>query len=248
MEKERTGSHISRKLEVGLIDGEIPYHSSAPRDETVMNQYQENIMLALEQDLDILIGAEYAFYPYEPLTLGEKKEKWEEMREISENYDTLLLPGTYLWAEDGELHNTLPIFRKGEFVLTYDKQKGVKGEKWIASAYDLTYKADPCAGVFDFKGLSVGVEICYDHQDRRLIKSGKENLDLQILVANGKGFIPSSTVLREGGYHLRCDGDDGYFHGVEVRQKVNNDFVKYTPDTVVDLNYGMSLNTYTIEL
>ena len=151
-------------ITVGLIAGEVPFDRYSPRDESFMDAYQEVIATALEQEPDILVGSEYAFFPHVPLTREEKDARFEQVRLISAGHpDTLLLPGTFIWQEDSKLHNTLPMFYGGELVRTYDKQNPANGENWVAGQHDLDYEANDTPGTFTHKGLSMGVEICYDH-------------------------------------------------------------------------------------
>ncbi len=238
-------------LTVGLLDADVPFSSSGARDETVMDNYQDAIGTALETEPDILVGAEYVFFPRQPLTREERDERFDVMRQLSaEHPDTLLLPGTYIWKEEGKLHNTLPVFHKGELVFTYEKQNPANAERWMESDHNLVYTAEKSEGVIDYQGLSMGMEICYDHSAHTLRDKGVRDLDLQVLVANGKEFIDTATMVREGGYHLRVDGSDSScYHGVEVRKCVGSylyDIVE--PGRVSELPHDMKLDLYELDI
>ena len=238
-------------ITVGLIDADVPFTSSGTRDETVMDHYQDAIGAALEAEPDILVGAEYVFFPYEPLTREEKDARFDVMRELSEEHpDTLLMPGTYIWKEEGQLHNTLPVFHRGELVFTYEKQNPANAERWMESDHKLAYTAEKSEGVLEYQGLSVGMEICYDHTAHTLRDKGVRDLDLQVLVANGKDFIDTATMVKEGGYHLRVDGSDSsWYHGVEVHKCVGP--YKYEtvgPERVSELPHDMKLDLYNLDM
>ncbi len=61
-------------------------------------------------------------------------------------------------------------------------------------------------GVFAWRGLKVGVEICLDHIRQRL--SGRVNdLDLHLIPSCGAEVTPGCIAARVGGYVFNCDGD-----------------------------------------
>lgn len=61
-------------------------------------------------------------------------------------------------------------------------------------------------GIFTWRGLKVGVEICLDHIRQRL--SGRVNdLDLQIVPSCGAEVTNGCIAARAGGYVFNCDGD-----------------------------------------
>ncbi|MDP7491559.1 MAG: hypothetical protein QGG26_01210 [Candidatus Undinarchaeales archaeon] len=248
--EDTTSNDRPDHITVGLIQGDVPFDRYSPRDESFMDAYQDTISTALEANPDVLVGSEYSFFPHVPLTREEKDERLEQMREISEEHpDTLLLPGTYLWQEGGKLHNTLPVFHKGEIVYSYDKQNSANGENWVAEQHGLEYEAEKSRGVFEHRGLSMGLEICYDHSCYELSGKDVEDLDLQFLVANGKNFIESAAVVRSGGYHVRCDGDEDGYGGVEVNRRVGSDeFDEVSTGQERDLPNDMKLDLYDLDM
>lgn len=246
-----SGDERPDHLTVGLIDADVPFSSSGTRNETVMDNYQDVIGTALEAGPDILIGAEYVFFPRQPLTREERDERFDVMRQLSvEHPDTLLMPGTYIWQEDGQLHNTLPVFRGGELVCTYDKQNPANAEHWMEGDHDLEYTPEKSDGVLEYRSLSVGMEICYDHSAHTLRDKGVRDLDLQVLVANGKEFIDTATMVKKGGYHLRVDGaDSSYYHGVEVHKCVGPfKYETIEPGRVSELPHDMKLDLYELDI
>ena len=248
--EDAAGTDRPDHITVGLIQGDVPFDRYSPRDESFMDAYQDTISTALEANPDVLVGSEYAFFPNVPLTREEKDERLEQMREISaEHPDTLLLPGTYIWQEADKLHNTLPVFHKGEMIYSYDKQNPANGENWVASQHGLHYQAEKSRGVLEHRGLSIGLEICYDHSCYELSGKDVEDLDLQFLVANGKHFIESAAVVRPGGYHVRCDGDEDWYGGVEVNRRVDSDeFDEVSIAKERDLPNDMMLDLYELDM
>lgn len=61
-------------------------------------------------------------------------------------------------------------------------------------------------GVFNWKEMKIGIEVCLDHVRRRMSKSVCD-LDLQIIPSCGVEVENGSVAARTGGYVFNCDGD-----------------------------------------
>jgi hypothetical protein len=103
--------------------------------------------------------------------------------------------------------------------------------------------------VFEHRGLSLGPEVCYDHSCYELSGKDVKDLDVQFLVANGKEFIENAAVVRSGGYHVRCDGDEDWYGGVEVNRRVGSDeFDEVSAKQERDLPNDMKLDLYDLDM
>lgn len=83
-------------------------------------------------------------------------------------------------------------------------------------------RRDSGEGIFEYDGVTYGVEICVDHLDHRLRKSavarGEARVQVQIVPSAGvAGIVPKSVVAIQSGLVFNCDGSSGGggFHGGE---------------------------------
>ncbi len=190
-----------------------------PYDTELVRESEELIEKYLDADVDILVAPEYTFLADRPFTTKEKDELMTSMAERTKDRDLLLLPGTYVWADGTDLHNTLPIIYGGEVVRAYDK-KVDGGDSKIADRYWREFTPGTESGVIPYKDLELGVEVCADHHQRNgrggvsnpgrlLTEEGPDSLDLQLIVSCGMSIHDKALAVRENGYALCCDGNAG---------------------------------------
>jgi len=101
-------------------------------------------------------------------------------------------------------------------------------------------------GIFNWRGLRVGLEICYDHSCKALKNDvSVGDLDLQILVSCGQTFKKDNMVIKEGGLGLSCDG-----YGVfcKTYRNVGRKLVEEKKSGMENLDPQISLVRFDVEL
>lgn len=194
----------SVRLNAGLLETEVSLDPTEPKGK----ERKEKIRNYLnDADLDILVAPEYFFYFGKPCTKKEFENDLEELVDMSRGKHTLLMPGTFMWDDGaGNVYNTLPIICDGNVILSYDKRTDGGERKILDDRFNKRYATGVKKGTFDWKGLKIGVELCSDHSYATLRNDGTDDLDLQLLIAAGKGLNWKKLALKEEGHLLRCDG------------------------------------------
>lgn len=170
------------------------------------------------ENLDILVAPEYSFFSDAPAAEREFEREVGGLAYKTRRKKTLLLPGTLLWYdEDDNMYNTLPVLENGHVIFSHDKKLD-GGDELIAMKAGKRYASRDGKGIFEWRGLKLGVEICKDHGE--LKQDGESGLDLQILVSAGRTLHEDFLVLKPGGYAILCDGDRP---AVEVRRQKDGD-------------------------
>lgn len=173
------------------------------------------------EDLDILVAPEYSFYHERPQSEREYKKQVHGLAKKTAGKKTLLLPGTFVWYDEKDgLHSTLPVIHDGRLLLEYDKKSDGGDEGYIAEKFGKKYVPGTGQGSFGWNGLNAGVEICVEHAlgTLRREREGKNDLDLQFIVAAGETFREANVAVRDYGHVLYCDGH--FIDDVQVRQKM----------------------------
>ncbi len=81
------------------------------------------------------------------------------------------------------------------------------------------------SGLFQYKGLSFGIEICRDHSIKRLKSEAEERVDVQILISANVQPIFETCITKIGGCFLFNDGV-GPKNSVYLCQSIKNDKAK----------------------
>ncbi len=183
-----------------------------------------------KENLDILVAPEYSFFSDAPAAKGEFEREVNGLADKTRKKKTLLLPGTLLWYDESDnMYNTLPVLENGKVIFSYDKKRD-GGDELIATKSGKRYASRAGKGIFEWKGLKLGVEICKDHGE--LKQDEVTDIDLQILVSAGMFLYEDCLVLKPGGYAVLCDGDTPR---VEVRQQKDDGGTKpLEPSRVTD--------------
>lgn len=248
MEMDKISNEISYgdSLTLGLIEGYSSYDKTKEKDFTKVNRFVDAVEQALDYSLDILVGPEYNFVPNQPMTVDERDELFDRIGQLTEGYDTLVMPGSCFWTENGKLINTMPIYHNGELIATYDKMEN-GGEINAASYYGLEFKPGKEVGLLSHKGLDIGVEICADHGSGVLYEKRVKNLDLQIVSSCGMTLLGNNDVTHIGGYQIISDG---LYTEVQVRRNIGDSrkYEEINPFDSAKLEESISLHRYTLDM
>lgn len=197
--------HGTLRLRAGLLEAETSLEPTKPKGK----ERKEKIRNYLEDpELDILMAPEYFFHFGKPCTKEEFEKGVEELVDMSRGKRALLMPGTFMWDDgDGNVYNTLPIICDGKVILSYDKMTDGGERDMLDERFDnQRYATGEKKGTFEWENLKIGVELCSDHRYAILKTGGTDDLDLQVLIAAGKGLNWKNLALKGEGYLLRCDG------------------------------------------
>ncbi len=160
---------------------------------------------------DIVVAPEYSFLPPTgPLSVPELSEYLQLFRESSN--ETFIIPGTFIWKEDGILRNSCYAFYNGEIIHQHNKIKD-GGERELAEKYGLRYQTGESLLPFTWKGLKLGIEICKEVESLAL--DGVRDLDLVFLISCGNYHLEySMTAVHKKGCGVLADGaQEFYFAG-----------------------------------
>lgn len=174
-------------------------------------------MLAIEEsvsDYDVIVAPEAAFSTKPVLPKEGKDRLVERIRGASEGSSTLVLPGTFLWKDNGQLYNSSPIVSDGRVLKEYFKETTDRQDQYVADTEGLVHITGNNQGGADWNGINVGVEICRDHGMGRL-KRWIENfgmrkpVDLHVVLSRGIYYHPPHDMSGEQGSFVLCDGVNG---------------------------------------
>ena len=177
----------------------------------------EGIITGIRQAVDaqctIIVAPEYSFLPSSgPLTVQEYHACVNTLRFMTKGSSVLLIPGTFVWKNGGVLYNTTCVMYDGEVLFQYQKMRD-GGEGVIAEKHGLIPNFGKELGIFYWKGLKVGLEICAD--GGILEKEGVRDCDLLFLISCA-GPDPKLQSIKTGGYAIKNDGGYGTY---DIRKK-----------------------------
>ncbi|HII15907.1 MAG TPA: hypothetical protein HA362_06360 [Nanoarchaeota archaeon] len=174
------------------------------------NPLEELLRAADETKPDILVGPEFLFYnPWRghkdstPYSEYKKRKLCKEL--AAKTGGMLLIPGTFIWKRGLFVFNSAPVIFDGKVQHEYFKHED-GGSGVIAENHSLHYAPGAEEGlVFQWKGLSIGLEICADHHfgilGSRGVKTG-----LHLIASCGGRIKEINSTAREGGYAAICNG------------------------------------------
>lgn len=121
------------------------------------------------------------------LTNSEIGEFHEKLASEANNRDAIIVGGSYRVSDGDKLYNRAPIALPDESVRTYTKQRPVPAER-----EDGVASGSHAGPVFEHKGVSVGVLICYDSEFpdvvRDVFERGAEVIALPSLTGSAAGY------------------------------------------------------------
>lgn len=163
---------------------------------------------------DLIVAPEYSFVPKSRVfDESEKDELLEQVVSSSKGYDTLIVPGTFLWQKNKELRNTAYFVKGGKIVYAYDKIRD-GGEESLALEYGLGFKCGSVLGCFNHLSLKIGVEICAD--GGILFEHKVEDRDLLILLSCGVGFTAAYAKTAEYAKFTIINDGNKFYSKVQV--------------------------------
>ena len=169
------------------------------------NPLDEIVEAANTHNPDILIAPEFFFYNGKPYSEMEKNNAIKFIQGMVKKKDMLILPGTIVWQKDGYLRNSCPVIAKGD-VKEYCKATD-GGDSDVALKHGCIFLPGKENGkVIEWKGKKIGIEICADHDGKKL-KARKKQLDMHIVIAAGMTLHPESIAAKNKGYGILCDGN-----------------------------------------
>ena len=190
---------LEQKLKVGMLRVKTDSHGCS-----IDCQLDRIITEINKHKPDMLLAPEWYFHKGTPYTIKEKETILKYIKEEASN--RLILPGTFIWTDGKKLYNSTPIIMDGELKDEYHKHTD-GGTFSIASSSGLELGLGKEEGkAFKWRGLEIGLEICADHYSSCLKESGRNKLDLHVVLACGIGIHNRFSAVRRGGYILCCDG------------------------------------------
>lgn len=210
-------------MKIALIKQKTGYMQPTDAD-TYFSNVEE---ILKDSGADILIGPELAVSTAKDSIKREQLDKRVKnlASKLGENH--LVIPGTGIVVDytSNKMTNSAPIIFKDIFF--YLNKRTSHEEDNIAKSKGLEYiRGGSNEGVFNFKNLKFGLEICRDHGHAKLKNSGGVyDCDYHIILAhNLSGVNPEKTVVKDGGIVLLNDG--GSYNGVSSYRRKDDGLVE----------------------
>lgn len=181
--------------------------------------------------------------PHRVYSEKEKNDVLVTLIAESRNYaDMLLIPGSIFWVEEktGLARQTVPIISNGE--CTYYNKHEDAGELAEAEKATLSYAGGSMSGIFDFDGVTFGLEVCKDHANDTLkteCETDGRILDLYFVISCGLGStMPSKRPpVKNKGVYAICEGilpNSAKMWSKAVQQKSDGTWKKINPRKIDD--------------
>jgi hypothetical protein len=140
--------------------------------------------------------------------------------------DLMVVPGTIVWLEEKKLagyfgrkhlaRNSAYVFCNGQLVFRYDKHHDA-GELFDAEKQMAKFLPGELLGSFSLWGLNFGIEICKDHEKRRLVQQatlhGAAKFDIHMIISSTIHNSGSGLHVKDGGLLIHSDGQDDKMSG-----------------------------------
>ena len=168
----------------------------------------------------------------------EKDSIIKKLIALSSAYPNLLLvPGTIMWREylylkkltkrKSPVFNTAPVISNGQEVHLYDKKNDsdeIKADYRLRNtdfgdqAERYRFSPGVATGLFEWKGLKCGIEICVDHEKGTLKKElgDGQKPNLHLMLSAGMTPKKENSCAGIGGFLVSNDGSKG-----KASQQVN---------------------------
>lgn len=197
-------SRTGDPMQVGIVAAKTSSYGS----DTVSIQ-AALVNAAKSGHFDIVVAPEYSFMPSTgPLSRTELDRYLDFFKEASTS-GTLIIPGSFIWQQNGMLYNSCFFIQNGKVIYQYEKNID-GGEDSIAKRFNLKPSYGTHLGTFDWDGLKMGVEICAD--GGILSGSGVHDRDILFLISCGNDCLRDSMyAVRQGGYGIVAEGSMGTY-------------------------------------
>ncbi|WP_413665505.1 hypothetical protein ACG1BZ_10050 [Microbulbifer sp. CNSA002] len=180
------------------------FEGALARAKAMMQEYSD------DKYIKMLVAPEYYFSGYaskaktnhiDSLSKGSKGDIYSGLRRASRQYPNILIvAGTIAYTKGGGCFSSAsylsiaPILAGGNFLL---KKYKVGNDKYQTDDAFSTKASD---STFSYKGLTFGIDICLDHNNRILKNSlGGKTVDVHILISDGSSPSPGSLATNKSG-------------------------------------------------
>lgn len=206
----------------------LPFEERLKKLESAVHSAEEHAKtLKLSPDTKIMfVAPEYLFKdlsrkgPARYYSHKQKKEFVATIKRLSLESDMILIPGTICWkkpakADDQTYYrNTAYFFHQGKvdkykkrfphmiFDIDYFKSKTVSLDQ--LDAYETKFKTGEKKGVLTVGGITIGIEICFDHIRKSLADSldtegnDVKKIDIHLIISNGLSNSNLYVLRKEG--------------------------------------------------
>ncbi|WHI47520.1 hypothetical protein [Microbulbifer sp. VAAF005] len=181
------------------------FEGAVVRAKAMMQDYPD------DKYIKMLVAPEYYFSGYsskavtnhiDSLSKSSKSDIYSGLRRVSRQYPNILIvAGTIAYTKGGgccfsstSYLSIAPILAGGNFLL---KKYKVGNDQYQTADAFATKQSD---STFTYKGLTFGIDICLDHNNKILKKSldGK-SVDVHILISDGSSPTPNSLATNKNG-------------------------------------------------
>lgn len=219
-------------LNVPIRVGIIGVHTSASGSNIGLI---ESLILdaASSNKYHVVVAPEYSFLSKNGPISEVTKDKYVEVFRKASEGGKFIIPGTFVWKQDGNMFNTAYVFYDGKVLFNYNKNID-GGELSIANKHSLTPIYGRSPGIFNWVNLKVGIEICAD--SGVLSDGGILDRDLVFLISSGNAAIfESMQSVRLGGYGVLAEG---FFRTYDAKQQTKTPKA-YSPTRLIDFTHLM---------
>ncbi len=158
------------------------------------SEVHDQCMIVLPEGI---LNPEYDFYKG-ACNESQKGHFEKKLQELQSNLSdrTLVIPGAIVWLRDDGGYQVTTYFVTQTQMKQYDK-KHSSGDLTINDA-SVPMVAGTDSGIFKFNGMTIGLEICRDHEEQSLkCALGKNKyVDIHVLIANGQNVNTSHIATR----------------------------------------------------
>lgn len=209
--REQTGPARKRSWKVGMLHARTDEHRRVRDPLTaVVKAIREH------PKLDVLLGPEWLFAPSGALhTAGEFEAIRDAVQRESAGKSMLIVPGTVARSNaKGLYENTALAFSDGRLLKAYSKRTA-GGDHRLAASCRTRWQpgTEDSLLSWEHRGstYSVGLEICFDHADGRLVNDVASTkpvqpVDIQLVPACGWGRTDPNVAIGPGGLFVCNNG------------------------------------------
>ncbi len=193
-------------LDIAIIGGEKP----PPSARVVFLEPHRNppwaeIESAVARNADVIVAPEWAFAPERDHETFRRTI--DRLRELS--HGRLLVPGSFSLVDRRERQRNLAIAIADGHVLSVYAKRTNGGDSLRAKEHHARWEPGHRPGIFEWRDMRIGVEVCVDHRVGRLkfdtVRDPGEPLAMHIIVSHGMTFEPQQVATGDGGLAILAD-------------------------------------------